>query len=627
MKKHFIISLIFWAISFSLSAHAQTDTVRILYLSDTHSCLSASGPRNGDLSGLTGGISRAASVIGYEKQNDPNTIFLHGGDLFVGDIFFNKYFGVPEFKILDALGCDGMVIGNHEFDLSPFTLLQALDSAKLSAYFNLISSNLKITDATASGLNKQVKRFFIKQSGNLKVGFFGLTTPETNLSSLPAPVFIDTLLIETSLEMIDSLTKHNCNLIIFLSHLGVYYDKMIAANISGIDLILSGHDHYESCHPLSVTNPSGKNTLIVQAGAFYSKIASLILTHANGNTSLLNYKLIELDNSIPENPEIKEIVSNLMKDIEDTYGPVFFKKISTAYSNFNEVCSNPCDFGNKDTHIGNLVTDALRSYTNTDIAIEVGGSTAQPINKGPVTPDDLFRVVGYGFNTVNGLGFRIATFRLSGEALMMGLEFGLSNIENNDEYFIQCSGMRYDYAPQRPPFQRVTGVTISGEPLLPQKIYSVTANEFVPAFLNILGIPYDSLKIFEDLTEYQILCLHVAEKDTIIPLCEGRITSRSETTKIKHQLDVIPEKCVLYQNYPNPFNPETCIKFSISYRDKVKISVFDLSGRLVKVLVDSEYQPGVYSVSWDAHYLSSGVYIYKLDTQNKTYLRKMVLLK
>jgi len=627
MKKLQIISFLLWSFLGTSISLSQTDTLKILYISDTHSCLSASGPRDGNLTGLTGGIARAASLIGSEKSKDPNTLFLHGGDLFIGDIFFNMYFGVPELKILDALRCDGMVIGNHEFDLTPLTLLQALDSANLSPNFNMVSSNMKAADSSVCRINKHVKRFFIKQCGNIRVGFFGLTTPETNLASLPSPVFIDTLLIETAIEMIDSLKNNNCSVIICLSHLGVVYDKMIAANLPGIDLIFSGHDHYKSDCPVSVANPSGKNTLIIQAGAFYSDIASISLTYANGNISLLNYKLIELDNSIPEEPYVKDIVSNLIYDIENTYGPVFSQKITTASDNFDEVCTDPCGNGHKDTPIGNFVTDAFRNHTKTDIAIEVGGSTAQSICKGPVIGVDLFRVVGYGFNTVNGLGFRIATFNLSGYALMMGLEFGLANIENNDEYFIQCSGMSYSYDPKRNPFERVTDVTIAGKPLSAEKLYSVTANEFVPAFLNIMGIPYDNLKIIEDTTEFQILMEYSSARDTIIPLVEGRIFSKSSTTDVKHNIDVIPDGCKLYQNYPNPFNPETYIKFSIPAKQKVKISIYDITGKLVQILADTDFSAGEHSITWKAQNLSSGVYLYKLDTQNKSYLRKMVLLK
>ena len=85
--------------------------VTILHVNDTHSHLDAFGPKDHNLDGTTGGIARAASVIGMVKASDPNAIVLHAGDAFQGDFFFNKYFGVPELQIMQQLGFDAMEIG------------------------------------------------------------------------------------------------------------------------------------------------------------------------------------------------------------------------------------------------------------------------------------------------------------------------------------------------------------------------------------------------------------------------------------------------------------------------------------------------------------------------------------
>ena len=90
--------------------------------------------------------------------------------------------------------------------------------------------------------------------------------------------------------------------------------------------------------------------------------------------------------------------------------------------------------GPYETAVGKLVTTAFRWKTNTDIAITVGGSTAQMLYKGPVVSTDIFRMLGYGFNTVNGLGYRIATFKMTGVDLWTAFESVLSQVQFNDNY-------------------------------------------------------------------------------------------------------------------------------------------------------------------------------------------------
>ena len=94
----------------------------------------------------------------------------------------------------------------------------------------------------------------------------------------------------------------------------------------------------------------------------------------------------------------------------------------------------------------------------------------------------------------------------------------------------------------------------------------------------------------------------------------------------------VPSQYILYQNYPNPFNPATKIKFEIpnelkSDKSKVKIVIYDVLGREVEVLLNKKLSPGTYEVSWDASNYPSGVYFYRLFTDNVSLTRKMVLLK
>ena len=95
-----------------------------------------------------------------------------------------------------------------------------------------------------------------------------------------------------------------------------------------------------------------------------------------------------------------------------------------------------------------------------------------------------------------------------------------------------------------------------------------------------------------------------------------------------------PENFVLYQNFPNPFNPSTTIKFSISENGKskmenglVKLIVYDILGKEVATLVNDNLQPGEYGITFDGSKYVSGIYFYKLFTNDFSEIKKMVLLK
>lgn len=89
----------------------------------------------------------------------------------------------------------------------------------------------------------------------------------------------------------------------------------------------------------------------------------------------------------------------------------------------------------------------------------------------------------------------------------------------------------------------------------------------------------------------------------------------------------IPEKFSLSQNFPNPFNPVTSINFDIAKNGSVKLNVYDISGKLVKELVNSEMSTGSYSYSLNASELNSGVYFYRLETNGFTDAKKFMLVK
>ncbi len=89
----------------------------------------------------------------------------------------------------------------------------------------------------------------------------------------------------------------------------------------------------------------------------------------------------------------------------------------------------------------------------------------------------------------------------------------------------------------------------------------------------------------------------------------------------------LPTVFKLYNNYPNPFNPSTSIKYDVPQNTFVKLSVYDILGRLVTNLVNQDMTPGRYEIVWDAKNYASGTYIYKFETSNFTDVKKMILIK
>ncbi len=602
------------------------DTLTILHVNDTHSMLAPCGPRNSDLEGTCGGIARAATVIETTKKTDSKVLTLHGGDVFIGDLFFNQYFGIAEFKLMNELGFDAMVLGNHEFDLGPVVLQMAFDSSLANGGFEVLSSNTILEADGLLGLRKYVKPYTVKNFGNVKVGIFGLTTPSTNLLSQPSPAVIDTNIEACIANSLKELTAEKCNVIICLSHLGMNYDEQIAAEVPGINLIVSAHDHLKTEKPIEIKNPSGGETYIVEAGAFYHNIGKLKFVIDTGKVSLLSYELISLDQNIPEEPDVAANVNELIKGIEATYGKMYTQQVGYAEDTFEEAADPLNADGLHSTPAGNLITDAFRAKTGTDIAITVGGAIAQPLYKGPIVAADVFRMIGYGFNEVNGLGYRLVKFNITGPDLWAALQICLSQTVSDDEFFPQVSGMKYGYTNTGSGLQ-LSDAFVNNVPIGPASsaVYSVTTNEYIAyALRNLFGIPVSNFYIYNDSTEFQVVLDYIISKGGIISPDNGsRITSAGSSN---NQAGLLRE-FKLEQNYPNPFNPITVIKYQLKESGKTTLKIYNLLGQEVVTLVNEVQTAGEHNVEWNAGGFASGVYFYQLKAGNFVVTKKLILLR
>ncbi len=105
------------------------------------------------------------------------------------------------------------------------------------------------------------------------------------------------------------------------------------------------------------------------------------------------------------------------------------------------------------------------------------------------------------------------------------------------------------------------------------------------------------------------------------------ITYQDTTLVSVHRNNEIAREFRLYQNYPNPFNPSTRIKFNLPKSSIVKMTIYDITGKEVKTLINGELEAGIHLIDFDASNISSGIYFYKLTTSEFTETKKMVLLK
>lgn len=141
--------------------------------------------------------------------------------------------------------------------------------------------------------------------------------------------------------------------------------------------------------------------------------------------------------------------------------------------------------------------------------------------------------------------------------------------------------------------------------------------------------------VFAKITENSLRSLYFTNENTgYIAGYHGTIlkTTNGGLSFLHSNNETIPQRYLIHQNYPNPFNPLTKIKFEVPINQaervsNVKLIVFDMQGKEISKLVDEELSPGVYEISFDGSILSSGVYFYKIETDNFSETKKMILVK
>lgn len=499
----------------------------LIHTNDMHSHLLGL-PSNLDYSPLktgddttVGGWARIASVIKSEKAKRTNpSLVLDAGDFLMGSFFhmISREEAV-ELRLMKEMGYDVITLGNHEFDLMPKGLAQIITSAQQkgglpeivfsSAIFNQENAeNDTFEELFKKGL---IKPYIIKEVQGIRIGLFGIMGKDAaDVSPFARPLKFKNP-IETAREMVKILReKEKVDLVICLSHSGLgeeksrSEDEQLAKEVPGIDLIVSGHTHTKLARPLIVDK-----TIIVQAYAHGKNVGVLDLAYENGKVKLKGYDLIDIDDRIQGDEKIQKKIESYIELIEKKV----LKDISLTFYKVIAKTDFDLNLAEDESNLGNLIADSIRwainriDYDRNDpaskvvVAIESNGAIRTDLLRGrtgDIAVCDFFRAVPLGISRGDeSMGYPFITCYLYGHEIKKILEVVTSIYpKKGKKYFLQVSGVKFTYNPNRMIFDRVTHIRIGSEEegYVPfdysesnRTLYRIAANFYNATFLNFVG--------------------------------------------------------------------------------------------------------------------------------------------
>ena len=394
-----------------------------------------------------GGSARLITAIEDARSRHENTVLLDGGDQFQGTLFYNLYKGKVAAEMMNKLGYDGMTVGNHEFDDGPETLRAFMDAVN----FPVLMANANV-DMEPELKGKLQKSTVIERSGH-KIGLIGLVTEDVVDISSPGDNIIFTDAISAVQAEVDSLTADGVGIIILLSHSSYEIDKEIAANTTGVDVIVGGHDNaYLSNVSDRAKGPYPtvvNDTQIIQAYAYGKFLGELsVVFDDKGEVVSATGEPITIDGSVNENSQIVARLDELEKPITDLK-ETLVGNVSSSLNGDRAVCRvQECD-------MGNMITDAMRAAgmeKGYSIALANSGGIRASLDAGQVTLGEIMTILPFQ-NTMS-------TFKVTGKQLLAAIENGVSQVEDGSGRFPQVSGMRFSFDASKPANERVTSIEI-----------------------------------------------------------------------------------------------------------------------------------------------------------------------
>jgi len=498
MRKLFGVILLASILLFT--ATVQAAELLIIHTNDFHGRI-----LNTDDRGKSMGLAEMVAAIKKLRAENPNSLWLDAGDTFHGMPIINISDGKNMVTLLNEAGLNAMTPGNHDFNYGVPKLLELKQMAK----FDILDANVtsKVDD---KNLFPPYKIYTLKN--NLKVGVFGLTTPDTAYKARPVLVgglnFLDPV---TAAKKIVKALRPKCDVLIAITHLGVeptdkFKSTDVANAVEGIDLIVDGHSH--------TVLPSGltiNNTLIVQTGAHAYNIGKATIKLDGKKIIAKRSELISKDDAkkFAPNPDKKVVaaINKIEKDTQKLFSQVIGHSDKALVSERNLIRTS-------ETELGALVTDAFRWRTGADFAIINAGGIRGQIPQGNITKGDIKSVFPFGN--------RLQVIEIDGKTIREMLEHSASIYPEPFAGFLQVSGISFSFDPRQKVGSRVSDIYINNKPIGDSDVYTMATADFLLEG----GDGYDCLKVFQVIGQFgtleEVLGDYINEVD-IKNIAMGRI--------------------------------------------------------------------------------------------------------
>ncbi|MEG0952249.1 MAG: 5'-nucleotidase C-terminal domain-containing protein, partial [Niameybacter sp.] len=446
------VTVISMAMLMAMPVFAKETTIKILHTNDVHANVKDDGKE-------IIGFAKFATFIENEKANG-NVVVLDAGDMFQGLPFANMEQGHSMVDIVNQVGYDAMTIGNHEFDFGADNLMSLI--TKLN--YPVISANV------LKGEEQVVKPYIVKDFEDVKVGVFGMSTPETAFKTHPDNVvgysFED--IVKTAKATVETLKEtEKVDVVVMVSHLGLdegdYTSDLVAKGVEGIDVIVDGHSH--------TTLPEGRlveETLIVSTGTALKDIGQVEIVVEDGKVVSKTPVLLDYAAFAEVAPK-QEIVDAIAK-VEEAQKPILEKVVGTTAVKLvgdREVVRTG------ESNLGQLATNAMLDLTGAQVAITNGGGIRASIEAGNITMNDMVTVFPFG-NT-------IMVKEMKGSDILAALEYGVDSYPEQKGAFPHTAGITFTLNAYKEVGNRVSDVKVAGEALELDKMYTVATNDFMAA--------------------------------------------------------------------------------------------------------------------------------------------------
>jgi 2',3'-cyclic-nucleotide 2'-phosphodiesterase (5'-nucleotidase family) len=447
MLRRLLVALLL-SLAVTVSAWAEPVRVTFLHISDLDS-MQPDAERGG-------GVAEVMTVLARERAAAAHSLTTFGGDLISPSLMSGLDQGAHMVTLMNAIGVDVAVPGNHEFDFGAEVAATRMGEAA----FPWVVSN--ITDADGAVFGGGAATWMVEVAG-IKLGFIGITTPQTPVVSSPGDALAFATVHEAVPPAVAALKAEGAAFIIALTHQTFAEDLALLQDNLDVRVVLGGHDH------TALSYYDGR-AVVMKAASQGRFVAALTLVLDRDSKDRLTMRpemrLISTVGEAPE-PQIAARVQGYLDTLDTELG--------TAIAEIERPLdtTRPMVRGAENA-FGNLVATALRHAMDADVALVNGGGIRA--DRTYAAGDTLTRkdvLAELPFQNVGTL------LRVSGAQLRAALENGVSQVEEKAGRFPHVAGMTLAYNPDLPAGKRVVDVQVGGKQLDDAASYTLATNDYL----------------------------------------------------------------------------------------------------------------------------------------------------